>query len=353
MRAAWIAVLAPALVAGGEREGQAIFAGKGNCLTCHAVDQKGGSLGPDLSMVAVMRTDESLRLALIDPSAEIHDEYLTLVVSPREGRRFEGIALNEDDLSIQLRDHTGMPRSFLKSELREWHREERSLMPPYGERLTPAELNDVLQYLSTLRGKTPQKGSRKREIARVAENLGWLTRADREFDERPESMLDAIGLSNGMRVADIGSGLGYYTWRLATRVGPGGNVVAVDVQQAMLDQTAAEAKRRNVTNVEFVLGAAGDPRLAAGSFDLIFAANSYHEFADPDAMLQAIHRALRPGGRLVIVEYAREARGVPISQMHRMSLDDLRSEIEPAGFRLERILDFLPIQHGLILSKTR
>jgi putative heme-binding domain-containing protein len=353
MRALTIALLAPVLVTAGEREGQTIFAGKGSCLNCHAIDQKGGSLGPDLSMIAVMRTPASLRQALTNPSAEIHDEYLTLVVSTRRGEKFEGIALNEDDLSIQLRDRTGTPRSFLKSDLREWHREERSLMPAYGERLKPAELDDVLAYLSTLRGKTPQKSSRTREIARVAENLGWLMRADREFDERPESMLDTIGLSNGMRVADVGSGLGYYTWRLARRVAPDGNVVAVDVQQAMLDQAAVEAKRRNATNVEFVLGTDRDPRLTEGAFDLIFAANSYHEFADPEAMLAAIHRALRPGGRLVIVEYAREARGVPISQLHRMSLDDLRSEIEPAGFRLERILDFLPIQHGLILSKIR
>lgn len=348
-----LALCAPLLLQPAEREGQALFEGKGRCLTCHAINQKGGSLGPDLTMVAVTRTPASLHLALTNPSAEIHDEYLTLVLTTRQGQTIEGITLNEDDLSVQLRDRTGAPRSFLKSDLREWHREERSLMPSFSSTLSPAELNDLLSYLATLRGTAPPRTTRTREIARVAENLGWLTRADRDADERPETLLDALALSNGMTVADIGSGLGYYTWRLARRVAPLGKVVAVDVQQTMLDQTAAEARRRNISNIELTLGLPNDPRLPAKTFDLIFVANSYHEFADPSAMLAALHRALRPNGRLVVIEYAQEARGVPISQLHKMSLDDLRSEIEPAGFRLERILDFLPIHHGLILSPVQ
>ncbi|MEP7366000.1 MAG: methyltransferase domain-containing protein [Acidobacteriota bacterium] len=353
MRPLLLALCAPMLLAASDRDGQSIFEGKGSCLTCHALHGQGGSLGPDLSMIAVTRTPASLRLALINPSAEIHDEYLTLVLTTRRGQTIEGIALNEDDVSIQLRDRTGVPRSFLKSDLREFHREERSLMPAFAATLSSTELNDLLSYLSTLRGSTPPPAARTREIARVAENLGWLTRADRDADERPETLLDVLSLTNGMTIADIGSGLGYYTWRLARRVAPSGKVIAIDVQQAMLDQTAAEAKRRNTPNIELSLGLPHDPRLAPNSCDLIFVANSYHEFADPPAMLASFHRALRPNGRLVVLEYAREARGVPISQLHKMSLDDLRSEIEPAGFRLERILDFLPIQHGVILSKIR
>ena len=340
-------------VAAGERDGQVIFYGKGSCVTCHALQGKGGSLGPDLGMIAVTRTPESLRLALADPGAEIYPEYFTLVLTTRTGKTLEGIALNEDDLTIQLRDRTGTPRSFLKADLREWHREQRSLMPSYSATLSPSELDDVLAYLATLRGTPAPRTTRTREIARVAENLGWLTRPDRDADERPETLLDALALKPGMMVADIGAGLGYYTWRLARRVAPMGKVTAVDVQQSMLDATAAEGRRRNTPNVELVLGTEDDPRLPSASFDLIFIANSYHEFADPPAMLAAIRRALRPNGRLVVIEYAREARGVPISPLHKMSLDDLRSEIEPAGFRLERILDFLPIHHGLILSPIR
>jgi putative heme-binding domain-containing protein len=353
MRLVLLLLCAPLLLLPAGREGRAIFEGKGKCHTCHSINRKGGGLGPELGMVAVTRTPHALRLALTDPNSEIYPEYFTLVLTTRRGERIEGITLNEDDLSIQLRDRSGAPRSFLKSDLREWHREERSLMPSYASTLSPTELDNLLAYLATLRGAVPPRAPRTREIARISENLGWLTRADRDADERPETLLDALALANGMTVADIGAGLGYYTWRLARRVAPSGKVVAVDLQQAMLDHVAAELKRRGTANVELVLGTQHDPRLSAASFDLIFVANSYHEFADPPAMLAAIHRALRPNGRLVIIEYAKEARGVPVSQLHKMSLEDLRSEIEPAGFRLERILDFLPIHHGLILSPIR
>src|SRR5204863_6176176 len=140
----------------------------------------------------------------------------------KTGQRIEGVALNEDDLSIQLRDAAGNPRSFLKQNLKELRREERSLMPSYASKLSTAEIDNLVAYLRTLRGApaaSRPRSARSREIARVSENISWLTRPDRDADERPEILLDALNIPSGAVVADLGAGAGYFTWRLAQRVG--------------------------------------------------------------------------------------------------------------------------------------
>ena len=83
---------------------------------------------------------------------------------------------------------------------------------------------------------------------------------------------------------------------------------------------------------------------------MVFIAHSYHEFAEPELIMGAVRRSLKPGGRLVVVEYAKENRLAPASSLHKMSFDEIRGEIEPMGFDLDRILDFLPVQHGLIFT---
>ena len=182
-----------------------------------------------------------------------------------------------------------------------------------------------------------------REIARVTETLAWMTRPERDREEKPEAVLDALQLRRSDVVADVGAGVGYFTWRIAKRVD---RAIAVDIQRSMLQLNEAEAARRGARNIEF-----RDTALEANSVDLIFVANAYHEFAEPEKMLEQFRRALRTGGRLVVLEYAKERPGVPVGEAHKMSLAEMRSEIEPAGFVLERILDFLPIQNGLILRK--
>src|SRR5882672_8487922 len=132
MRLVLIAAVCLPLTAVNGKTGKTIFEGKGGCSRCHSIEDRGGSLGPDLSEIGVKRTPESLRLSITDPNAEIYREYLTIVVTTRQGQHIEGIALNEDDLSIQLRDSDGNPRSFLKESIKELHREERSLMPSYA-----------------------------------------------------------------------------------------------------------------------------------------------------------------------------------------------------------------------------
>ena len=269
------------------------------------------------------------------------------------GQRIEGVALNEDDLSIQLRDAAGNPRSLLKENLKEVRREERSLMPSYASKLSSAEIDHLVAYLRTLRGapvgiaQRAAAVSRTRQIAPVSENISWLIRPDRDADERPETLLDALRIPPGATVVDLGAGAGYFTGRLAQRVGQG-KVIAVDIQPEMLDRIA----KQKLANVVLVLGTQHDPRLPHAAVDLVLIANAYHEFSDPPAILAAVRRSLKPNGRLVVLEYSKENPHSPVSEPHSMSLDEIRSEIEPAGFQLDRILDFLPMQHGLIFTRT-
>lgn len=309
-----------------------------HCAGCHA----GGIVGPDLSAIGAVRTPVSLRTSLLDPSAEIYSDYVTGVVETRAGVA-EGIVLNEDDLSVQLRLASGDMRSFLKKDVLRVRHEDRSLMPSFRGVLNEGEIDAIVVYLSSLRGPAVAPATRTREIARVTETLAWMTRPERDREEKPEAVLDAMALRRSDVVADVGAGAGYFTWRIARRVD---EAIAVDIQRSMLRLNAEEAARHGVRNIEF-----RETALAPDSVDVIFVANAYHEFAEPEQMLAQFRRALRPGGRLVVLEYAKERPGVPVGEAHKMSLAEMRSEIEPAGFTLERILDFLPIQNGLILRK--
>src|SRR5205823_6795037 len=127
----------------------------------------------------------------------------------------------------------------------------------YASKLSTAEIDNLVAYLRTLRGApaaSRPRTARSREIARVSENISWLTRPDRDADERPEILLDALNIPSGSVVADLGAGAGYFTWRLAQRVGTQGKVFAVELQQNMVDMIAREVKQRNLTNVELTGG---------------------------------------------------------------------------------------------------
>ena len=343
---AWaVVILSPVLTA---QNGRSLFVGKG-CVRCHSINNRGGSLGPDLTEIGLKRTAASLRASILDPDAEIFREYLTVVVTAIDGRRIEGIALNEDDVSIQIRDREGDPRSFLKSNLKEVHREERSLMPSYAGKLSAAEVAELVRYLEGRKGSAEPAASR--EPGPLTTDIAWLTRANRDSQERPELLLDSLGIRPGFTVVDLGAGAGYFTWRLARRVGEAGKVIAVDIQQSMLDRVAADIQARRLKNVEVVLGTPSDPRLADGIADLVLIANAYHEFAEPTTMMSAVHRALKPNGRVVVIEYAEEKDDDPVAGLYTMSLAQLRSEIEALGWELDRTLDFLPLQNGLIFRK--
>jgi putative heme-binding domain-containing protein len=332
--------------------GKVIFDGKGGCGACHSIGERGASLGPDLGDIGIRRSAKSLRLSLIDPDAEIAGEYYTVVVVTKSGETVRGLALNEDDLSIQIRDVNGYPRSFLKDDLKSTQREQRSLMPSYATRFSEEEINDVVAYLRTLKGPPIDFGAKRtRRPNHAYSDIAFLNRIGRDAEERPDSLLNALEIPVGASVAEIGSGTGYFTWRLAEKVGPGGKVFAVDVQQKMLDLTAETLKRHQVNNVQLVLGGENDPHLPAAAFDLILIAYAYHEFSEPEAMMAALKRSLKPDGRLVIIEFAEGHPFGPQDKAERMTVNQIRAEIEPIGFELDRLLDLLPIQHGLIFTK--
>lgn len=339
-------------LAGHAAAGEALFNGKGGCGACHSIGDRGASLGPDLGDIGIHRSAKSLRLSLLDPDAEIMKEYYTVVVVTKRGETIRGLALNEDDLSIQIRDINGNPQSFLKDDLKSTRREQRSLMPSYATRFSGQEIDDVVAYLRSLKGLPVAAGAKRvRQPNHAYSDVSFLNRIGRDAEERPDSLVNALEIPAGASVAEIGSGTGYFTWRLAQKVGPGGKVFAVDVQQPMLDLTAQTIKKHQLSNVQLVLGAETDPHLPPASLDLVLIANAYHEFSQAEAMLTALHRSLKPDGRLVVIEFSEGRPFGPMDKAERMTIDQIRAEIEPVGFELDRLMDLLPIQHGLIFTK--
>lgn len=179
----------------------------------------------------------------------------------------------------------------------------------------------------------------------------WLVRSEREQEEQPDKALDELKIARGSVVADIGAGVGYLSWRLAERVGPAGKVYANDIQPEMLDLLRQNMRQRHLSNVEPVLGEADDPKLPQGHLDLVLMVDVYHEFSQPQKMLRHIRQALKPDGRMVLLEYRAEDPTVPILPLHKMTVAQVKAEIEPEGFRLVQVIETLPRQHILIFTK--
>ena len=181
----------------------------------------------------------------------------------------------------------------------------------------------------------------------------WLERAERIEEEMPEEMLAALGLGDGDVVADLGAGSGYYTRRMAARVAPTGRVYAVDIQPEMLEILRQNVQGEGLTNVVPVLSTANDPRLPQASVDWIFLADVYHELADPVTMLARMRDALKPDGRVALLEYrVEDGTGDHILAAHRMSVRQVMTEWGAAGFELLDLHEFLPGQHLFILAKN-
>jgi len=183
-----------------------------------------------------------------------------------------------------------------------------------------------------------------------AEGADWLVRPEREQEERPDQVIRALKIPAGATVADVGAGVGYFSWRLARAVGPRGIVYAEDIQPAMLERLDANIRARHLNNVREVLGTEDDPKLPVGRCDLILLVDVYHELAHPQEMLARFKAALKPSGRLVLVEYRGEDPSVPIQPLHKMTVAQVRRELEPAGYRLQQDLEFLPWQHILVFE---
>ncbi len=193
-----------------------------------------------------------------------------------------------------------------------------------------------------------------REIAMVMgwQAAGWLERKERAKEEAPEKLVKALDVKEGMVIADVGAGSGYHTFMLAPLVGEKGKVIASDIQQQMLDIITKKAKELKVTNVETVKGTTTDPKLPAAKVDLILMVDVYHEFEFPYEMTEKMVEALKPGGRLVFVEFRLEDQKVPIKLVHKMSERQVIKEMVPfKEMQHTKTVDTLPWQHVIIFTK--
>jgi FkbM family methyltransferase len=191
-----------------------------------------------------------------------------------------------------------------------------------------------------------------REIAQVMGHRGiaWLERDNREQEESPTSAIDALQLPPETVIADIGAGSGYYSFRIA-RLIPDGEVVAVDIQPEMIAHLEQACVERNVSNIRPHLGRIDDVQLEPSSIDAAIMVDAYHEFSHPAEMLGSLHEALRPGGRIYLLEYRAEDASVPIKPLHKMTEAQARKEFEALGFDFITNHDFLPWQHFLVFER--
>ena len=192
-----------------------------------------------------------------------------------------------------------------------------------------------------------------REIAQVMgwQGAAWLEREEREREERTDLLLAELALKPGMVLADVGAGTGYIARRMAAQVGPAGVVYAVDVQPEMIRLLQSLAAQAKLAQIRPVLGAVDDVRLPASSIDLAIMVDVYHELEFPREVLASIVRALKPGGRVVFVEYRAEDPRVPIKALHKMSEAQVRREAGALSLTWERTAGGLPWQHVVVFRK--
>jgi ubiquinone/menaquinone biosynthesis C-methylase UbiE len=192
-----------------------------------------------------------------------------------------------------------------------------------------------------------------REISHVMGHRGarWLERATREREELPDQVVSEMELEPDARVADIGAGTGYFTFRIA-RVVTQGTVYAVDIQQEMLDIIRMRMDDWSINNVLPVKGKIDNPQLPPNSIDAVLLVDAYHEFSHPYEMMSGIVQALRPGGKLFLIEYRGEDPGVPIKRLHKMTQAQAIKEMRAVGLEWTETKDFLPTQHFMIFTKA-
>ena len=192
-----------------------------------------------------------------------------------------------------------------------------------------------------------------REIATVMGTAGadWLERNNRNQEENTELAINKMPLKSNSVVADIGAGTGYYTFRIAAKV-PQGKVFAVDVQHEFITYLNQKKKELNAQNVQVVKGTETSPGLPQNTIDLAFMVDVYHELLYPHEVLQSLRKALKPGGKLLLLEYRAEDPAIAIKELHKMTVAQVNKEMAANGFKLIDRKEFLPIQHFLLYQKT-
>ncbi len=193
-----------------------------------------------------------------------------------------------------------------------------------------------------------------REIAHVmgASGSEWLERDDRNKEENTNLAIKKISVPPDGVIADIGAGTGYYSFRLSAKV-PRGKVYAVEVQDEMIGYLRDKKKALKDTLVEIVKSSSLSPNLPENSIDLAIMVDVYHELEYPKEMLQAIRKALKKDGKILLLEYRGEDPSVPIKALHKTTVAQLNRELMANGFRLNYKGDFLPIQHFLLYEKIQ
>ncbi|MDP4648120.1 MAG: class I SAM-dependent methyltransferase [Akkermansiaceae bacterium] len=191
-----------------------------------------------------------------------------------------------------------------------------------------------------------------RQISKVMGHpgIGWLERTEREKEEAPSKAIALLDLAPDTIIADIGAGSGYYSFRIAPLI-PEGKVIAIDIQQEMLDHLATESKRLGISNVTPHLGTIESVELPPASIDAVIMVDAYHEFSHPAEMLASIRAALKPGGKVFLIEYRAEDPDVPIKEHHKMTEKQAVLELETLGFTFLENKPGLPWQHLLVFEK--
>ncbi|MFN2446539.1 MAG: class I SAM-dependent methyltransferase [Vicinamibacterales bacterium] len=183
------------------------------------------------------------------------------------------------------------------------------------------------------------------------QDLGLLEAPDRDQWQRPEQIMDALAIAEASVVADVGAGSGWFTVRLARRVGPNGKVYAQDVQPLMLTAISRRVQREGLVNVKPTLGRESDPRLPYTTFDAVLIVDAYHEIEDRVTLLANLARALKPQGRIGVVDFKLEGGGPGPPLDERVSPEVVVEDAEQAGLRLLKEEEFLPYQYFLIFNR--
>jgi SAM-dependent methyltransferase len=183
------------------------------------------------------------------------------------------------------------------------------------------------------------------------QDLGLLEGPDRDVWQKPDRIMDALGIAEGSVVADLGAGGGWFTVRLARRVGPNGLVYAEDIQRQMIESIGRRVGREGLTNVRTVLGTPSDPALPSGTLDAILIVNTYREMEDPVALLSNAAQALKPRGQIGILDYKKDGLGPGPPLEERVDPEAIVRDAGAAGLRLLRRASFLPYQFFLIFGK--
>lgn len=195
----------------------------------------------------------------------------------------------------------------------------------------------------------------KRRIAPVMGVGGadWLVRPERELEENPDLALRLLKIRKGSVVADVGAGVGYYSFRIAKIVGSEGKVYATDIQPEMLRLLRKRMEKERIENIVTAVGAEDSANLPDGAIDIVLLVDVYHEFSRPQEMLRSIARSLKPEGRLVLFEFREEDPNVPIRPEHKMSIATVRQELEAEGYEMDKLIKDLPWQHLFIFKRAQ